>query len=67
MSSTKTRPAATFDGIDHEDMEIHVQVDDTRRSYCGRDLGAADMFYVQPSEVTEAAWCRECVRVQDGC
>lgn len=45
---------------------IHVIVPGSSppRSFCGVDLD--DAAHLPPAEITEASWCAECVRVQDG-
>lgn len=52
-------------GIDDEDMDVHVQVPDANVTYCGMPIDT-EWGYVPAAEVTEPAWCRRCVAVQDG-
>lgn len=66
MSAVSEKPAAG--GIDHDDMRnVHVVIEGTHWTYCGLDTDR--MGYVPCDEMTgpgDAAWCAECVRIQDG-
>lgn len=66
MIAHDTDPAVVIDGIDYSDDAIHVHVEGTEppRTYCGVKVRLAD--HIPSPEVTEAAWCPTCVRLQDG-
>jgi hypothetical protein len=53
-----------LEGIDQGDQPIHVRIQGTMLTYCGRRID--DSTYLPPAEVTEASWCPDCVRIQDG-
>lgn len=59
-----TRPRS-LDGIDTDDMVVHVRVPGRHVTFCGRPLDAR-WSYLPEGEVTEAAWCPLCVEIQDG-
>lgn len=65
MPSSQLSDHSAVDGVDGDDMVVHVRIPDTMRSYCGIDLTVKGS-HVPGGEVTEPAWCAMCVAVQDG-